>query len=144
MFYFWRFCGFAGADADWVSLLISVVCCLGVSALPVSIRCDKFAADAGEDADARRVAADLNRGSSGGERDGDTDCTRFRPLFAAPRLLLRGVVTALCSLFSSCSGATGELSDSTRGDATGVVGAEDDDAREANELDVGTVLGDAN
>lgn len=143
MFYLRRFSGFAGADADWVSLLMSEACCFGVSALPVSMRCERFAADAGEDADARRAAADLNRGARG-ERDGDTDCTRFRPLFAAPRLLLRGVVTALCSSFSSCIGATGEVIDRARGEATGVVGAEDGDAREANELDVGTVLGDAN
>ncbi len=97
MFYLRRFSGFADTDADLVSLSMSDARCLGVSVLPIPIRSVRFAADVGEDMDARRLFSSLNTGTSAGERDGDTDCTRLRPLLLAPALLRRGVVTALIS-----------------------------------------------
>jgi hypothetical protein len=134
MFYLRRFSGLA-ADAWVVSLLMIVVC--GV--LPVAIRSDRLAADAGDDVDMRRSVEAL--GASRGERTGDTDCTRLRPLLRAPVLPVRGVLT-IGSSSSSCIGATGDGRERERGDATGVVGA-DVDINAVNALDVTTLLGDA-
>ena len=138
MFYLRRFSGFADAGADLVSMSMTLrVVGAGVPVLPVpvSIREDRFAADVGVHVDPRRGDPDLSTGASRGERTGEADCTRLRPL---PVLLRLGVILA-----SSLIGTTGDTTASARGDdATGVVGA-DVDASDAYELDVGTFLGDA-